>query len=879
MDLNKYVASMKELLLASQENARSKEHQVIEPEHLLEAMLNSKLCCGILDRIGADPSKMLQKVEIELVKYPRVTRAKCYLGNRILKITSAAEAVALRFGSKQVHEGHLLIAFADPEVSDGGAGRILREFGGDKTKLEKVLRYAKGKVANKKRTPIISTGNKTSKEQGDDGLDTLDRYTVDLTEKARAKELGPIIGRTEEIRRVIQILSRSTKNNPILIGRPGVGRTAVIEGLATRIVNGDVPSNLRDKRVLTLDLSSLVAGASLRGQFEERIKELVNAIKGSDGEIILFVDQIHTLVGAGGDGASDASNMLKPPLARGEIQVLGSTTPDEYRNSIEKDKALERRFEPVKIEEPDDESALRILRGVKHKFEVHHGVRVQDSALVAAIGLSKRYIPDKCLPEKAISLIDEAASKLKIEINSMPTELDKLERDITHLRMECSTLEGSKNKETVATRENMLAKIGTMEEEAQALRSRWEKEVELIQSIRAAKEELSSVQSELADAERAGEVEEAADLKYNAMRMLEQQIVSRTSDLEQLHKDKGRLIKEEVGPADIAQVIGDITGIPVSSMMEEEKTKLLRMEETVGKRVIGQKESIQAIAKAVRRSRAGLSDPNRPVGSFFFLGPSGVGKTELAKALASFLFDDENSLVRLDMSEFMEKHTVARLIGAPPGYKGSDDGGQLTEAIRAHPYSVVLLDEVEKAHPDIFNVLLQILDDGRLTDSQGRLVDFKHTVIIMTSNVGSHFLLESTLEHGEVVDEAKELALAEMRKHFRPEFLGRIDEIITFHGLTKENLERIADIQLNKLRKMLAMHHLSLDFTDKAKSFLVDAGYQPAYGARPLRRAIQRLIQDPLSTRILEDAFSEDDTVLVQLENDELQFVKKSRQQ
>lgn len=865
MDLKKYTQQTQSVLVAAQKTAQKYYHQVIEPEHLLQAMLQDKNIRAIMGSMNVKVDQIGKKLEVELLKLPKVVGANVYLGNRILKITSSAEAVAARFGSSKVEVGHLLVAFSDAEVADGAAGRLLREGGITKQKLEYTLRGPKGKTLRN------SANRKKSVEKDEESA--LFKYTVDLTEKAVAGEIGPIVGRTEHIRKIIEILSRCSKNNPVLVGKPGVGKTAIIEGLALRIASGDVPASLKDKRILTLDLSALLAGATLRGQFEERLQKLINEVKAADGGVILFVDEVHTLVGAGGDGASDASNMLKPPLARGEIQILGSTTPDEYRNSIARDKALDRRFQQIMVEEPNEKEAIGILRGIKSKFEVHHGVRIQDSALVAAVQLGTRYLSDRNLPDKAIDLVDTAASRLRIEIDSIPSELDEAERKRTHLQMELKAISGENSVDALELQEKLSQHIADLTAKCKDLRSRWESEVQLIQKIRALKEEYAAAEKDLEAAERAGDVDQASEIKYGSLKMLRAQFDEATTELNKRQK-AGRLIKEEVEAEDIAGVIGAVTGIPVSAMMEGEKAKLLAMEDRLGERVIGQKEAINGIAKAVRRSRAGLNDPNRPMGSFFFLGPSGVGKTELAKALACFLFDNEQSLVRLDMSEFMEKHTVARLIGAPPGYKGADEGGQLTEAVRLHPYSVVLFDEVEKAHPDLFNILLQILDDGRLTDSQGRLVDFKNTVIIMTSNVGSEHLLESTLKNGEITEEAREKVLELLRKGFRPEFLGRIDETITFHGLTKENMTKIADIQLEKVRKMLELKKLRLELTEEAKIHLVEVGYEPAYGARPLRRAIQRLIQDPLSTEILEDKFVPGDTIKVKLQGDNLVFDK-----
>ncbi len=851
MNLAKYAKKTQTVLSESQKVAHARQHQAIEPEHLLSALLADEGARSVLEQLDVPLASLERKVEVELTKLPTVSGASNYLGPRFLKVTAAAETSATKLGSKLVNAAHLLAALSDPSSGATGPGRILRDHGATKDRIEALL----------KKTGPKTKGQKTSSFAEESALA---QFAIDLTQKAKDGELDRVVGRDDETRRIIQVLTRRRKNNPVLIGAPGVGKNAIIEGLAQRIAKGDVPSAIQDKRLVSLDMGSLVAGATLRGQFEERMKNLIQEIKDSDGEIMLFVDEIHTMVGAGGDGASDASNMLKPALARGEIQVLGATTPDEYRNSIEKDKALERRFQSILVEEPDDEEALRILRGIKSRYEVHHGVRIQDPALTAAIEFSKRYISGRSLPDKAIDLIDEAASRLRIEIDSMPEELDAAERRLLSMRMELQALDGEDDRDSKEHHEKLQKEIVRAEEETAQLKARWEREVEVIQKIRAHKEALEEQLKELEDAERQGEVERASELKFGSVVTLQDELKDLEQQLADVQK-AGRLIKEEVEPEDIAEVVATVTGVPVQSMLESEREKLVHMEDRIGKRVIGQREAILAIAKAVRRSRAGLNDPKRPVGSFFFLGPTGVGKTELAKAVTEFLFDDENALVRLDMSEFMEKHTVARLIGAPPGYKGADEGGQLTEAVRLRPYSVVLFDEVEKAHPDIFNILLQILDDGRLTDSQSRLVDFKNTVIIMTSNVGSFHLLEASLDDGIIEDEAKEKAQAELRKNFRPEFLGRIDEVIMFHGLTRDNIDDIAEIQFKKLKKLLAHHRLKMEFTEAGRTFVVDKGYEPAYGARPLRRAIQRHLQDPMSMAILEGDFTEGDTILVGL--------------
>jgi ATP-dependent Clp protease ATP-binding subunit ClpB len=850
VNLAKYSPKTQGVLVESQKIARARQHQAIEPEHLLRALLTDADGKGTLDKLGVKASEIETKLEVELTKLPKVVGASNYLGPRFLKVTAQAEAIATKLGAKLVEAIHLLAALSDPSVASGAPGRLLRDYGATKDKLESALKVTpKGGVA-------------AGSDAGDGSA--LSKYAIDLVQRAKDGLVDPIVGRDDEMRRIIQILSRRSKNNPVLIGKPGVGKNAIIQGLAQRIAEGDVPTTLKNKRLLSLDLGSLVAGATLRGQFEERVKALIAEVRAKDGEVILFIDEIHTLVGAGGEGASDASQMLKPALARGEIQVLGATTPDEYRNSIEKDKALERRFQSILVEEPGFEETLRILRGVKGKYEVHHGVRITDPALVAAIKFAQRYLSGRQLPDKAIDLMDEAASRLKVAIDSMPDELDIAERGLTQMKMELRALATQNDRDSVEAKQKLEQQIAARTADVADLRARWEREVGLIQAIRSLKESIAATEKELADAERQGEVDKASDIKYGSLKRLTDELAGKHTELSTAQKEK-RLIKEDVEPEEVAKVVGDITGIPVASMLESEREKLVHMEDRVGERVIGQKEALHAIAKAVRRSRAGLNDPNRPVGSFFFLGPTGVGKTELAKALTQFLFDDEKAMVRLDMSEFQEKHTVARLIGAPPGYKGADEGGQLTEAVRLRPYSVVLFDEVEKAHPDIFNILLQVLDDGRLTDSQSRLVDFKNTVVIMTSNVGSHHLLEASIDDGVIEEDAKERAFGELRKQFRPEFLGRIDEVIMFHGLTRSNIEDIADIQFKKLRGLLAARRLKLELLPEAKKAVIDVGYEPAFGARPLRRAIQRMLQDPMSMAILEGGYVDGDTIVALL--------------
>lgn len=863
MNLSKYSVKSQAALVEAQRVAKSRQHQAIEPEHLLASLMSDEVGKAILERLGMKIDAVMQKLEVELIKLPKVAGASNYLSPRFLKVTAAAEVAAYKLGVK-VEASHLLAALADPSNNSGPPGRLLRDHGGSKERIEQSLKVSsKGTSV----TDTVSDGS------------ALGKYAIDLVQKAKDGKLDPIVGRDDEMRRIIQALSRRSKNNPVLIGKPGVGKNAIIHGLAHRIATGDVPSTLKEKRLMALDLGSLLAGASLRGQFEERIKSIITEVKASDGGVILFIDEIHTLVGAGGEGASDASQMLKPPLARGEIQVLGATTPDEYRNSIEKDKALERRFQSIPVEEMDFDDTLRVLRSVKSYYEVHHGVRIQDPALTAAIKFAQRYIQGRQLPDKAIDLIDEAASRLRVAIDSVPDILDKEDRTLTQLKMELKSLSSETDRDSLESKQKLEESILNSSKKVSALRIRWEQEVSLIQAIRAIKEAIAEAERQLANAERSGDVDRASELKYGQLKRLQVDLYEKTTELAQV-QSHGRLIKEEVEPQEIAAVVGDITGVPVANMLEGEREKLMKMEERIGERVIGQKEALFAIGKAIRRSRAGLNDPNRPVGSFFFLGPTGVGKTELAKALTTFLFDDERAMIRLDMSEFQEKHTVSRLIGAPPGYKGSDEGGQLTEAVRLKPYSVILFDEVEKGHPDIFNILLQVLDDGRLTDSMSRLIDFKNTVIIMTSNVGSHHLLEAPLVDGQIDASARDLAFNDLKKTFRPEFLGRIDDVIMFHGLTRENIEFIADIQIKKVQSLLKARRLKMELDPAARTAIVDAGFEPRFGARPLRRAIQRWLQDPLSTAILEGDYIDDDTIIVTLKNTEkpelgLLFTKK----
>jgi len=865
MNLAQYTAEAQESLAAAQKIAKQRQHQAIDVEHLLAA-LTSRDQSGVpelLTKLKVDVAQLKQRLEIELSKLPKVVGATNYLAPRFLKVTSAAESAATEYGLKQVTSSLLVAAIADGQNDSGPAGAILRELGATREAIAAALGAKRGVPTASATASNAATG---------EGGDPLLQYGRDLTELARQGTLDPVVGRHDELRRILQVLSRRTKNNPILIGEPGVGKTAIINGLAQRIVAGDVPSTLKGKRLIALDLGALVAGASLRGQFEARLRAVIQAVTQADGQAILFIDEIHTLVGAGGgEGAMDASNLLKPALARGELRCLGSSTPDEYRKSIEKDAALERRFAPIRVDAPSVDETVSILRVLKAKYEVHHGVRIQNAALQAAAELADRYITSRALPDKAIDLIDEAASRLRIQIDSLPAEIDVVERRSLELAVERRALEGDRAADAKARIVAIDAELAQLKPRGDQLRSRWQGELEQIQKVRAVKSSLERLLQEQTTAERGGNLDEAARLRFGAIPQLERELEEANAKLATVAAGE-RLIKEEVDDTDIASVVASWTGIPVSKMLEAERDKLVHMEERLHCRVIGQEEAITAVANAVRRARAGIKDPKRPIGSFFFLGPTGVGKTELARALAEFLFDDERATVRLDMSEFMEKHAAARLVGAPPGYVGHDEGGQLTEAVRRRPYSAVLFDEVEKAHPDIFNMLLQILDDGRLTDSQGRTVDFKNTVIVMTSNIGSVHLLEGVNAEGELADDAREHCLAELKAHFRPEFLNRIDDIVLFHPLGKQHIEAIAEIQLRQVAEMLAERSLTLDVTPAAKAFLSDVGYDPAYGARPLKRAITRYVQDPLALKVLEGGFATGATIRVDVAGDALTF-------
>ena len=859
MRFDKFTLKVQEALQDAQGLAGQFGHQALDLEHLLVSFLKQPegIVSAILKKLGADPRQIEGEVRGALEKLPKVqgVSGQSYMTPRLNRVLDAALTEAARLTDEYVSAEHILVAMADEK--EGALPKILSAHGITKDAIFKVLVEIRGNQR-------ITDPNPEEKYQA------LKRYARDFNELARNGSFDPVIGRDEEIRRVMQVLSRRTKNNPVLIGEPGVGKTAIVEGLAQRIVNGDVPENLKDKRVIGLDIGALIAGAKYRGEFEDRLKAVLKEVTSAQGEIVLFIDEIHTVVGAGAaEGSVDASNMLKPALARGELRCVGATTLNEYRKHIEKDPALERRFQPILVREPSVEDTIAILRGLKERYEVHHGVRIKDAAIIAAATLSSRYISDRFLPDKAVDLIDEAASRLRIELDSLPSEIDVLERRVIQLEIERQSLKNETDRTSVERRQKIEQELAEIRENMDRMKLQWTGEKETIKKIQGIKGRIEALKTEEQNAQRSGDLARAAEIRYGKLVELNRELEAENQRLSEAQKDE-RMLKEEVDSEDVAEVVANWTGIPVSRMLESDVQKLIRMEERLRQRVIGQEEGIAAVSSALRRARSGLQDPNRPIGSFIFLGPTGVGKTELAKALAEFMFDNEQAMIRIDMSEFMEKHSVARLIGAPPGYVGYDEGGFLTEAVRRRPYAVLLFDEIEKAHPDVFNILLQILDDGRLTDGHGRTVDFKNTIAIMTSNVGSQWIQDPGLAE----EDRRERTLEALRHTFKPEFLNRIDDTIIFRALTMEDIERIIEIQLGLIRKRLEERKLSLELTENAKQYIARAGYSPVYGARPLKRVLQKQILDPLALNLLDGTFAEGDHITIDQKDGRVVFSK-----